>query len=42
MSANRTAEVVRETKETQIRVRLDIDGTGKSTMRMFRRSAAGP
>ncbi|CAN5312691.1 imidazoleglycerol-phosphate dehydratase HisB [soil metagenome] len=32
MSANRTAEVVRETKETQIRVRLDLDGTGKSTI----------
>jgi len=32
MSVNRTAEVVRETKETQIRVRLDIDGTGKSTI----------
>ena len=30
MSANRTAEVIRETKETQIRVRLDLDGTGKS------------
>ena len=30
MTANRTAEVVRETKETQIRVRLDLDGTGKS------------
>ncbi len=28
----RTAEVVRETKETQIRVSLDIDGTGKSTI----------
>jgi imidazoleglycerol-phosphate dehydratase len=32
MSANRTAEVVRETKETQIRVGLDLDGTGKSTI----------
>jgi len=32
MSANRIAEVVRETKETQIRVRLDLDGTGKSTI----------
>lgn len=30
MTANRTAEVVRETKETQIRVRLDLDGSGKS------------
>ena len=27
---NRTAEVVRETKETQIKVRLDLDGTGVS------------
>ena len=26
----RTAEVVRETKETQIRVRVDLDGTGAS------------
>jgi imidazoleglycerol-phosphate dehydratase len=26
---SRTAEVVRETKETQIRVRLDLDGAGK-------------
>ena len=25
---SRTAEVVRETKETQIRIRLDLDGTG--------------
>jgi len=30
MSGNRTAEVVRQTKETRIRVRLDLDGTGKS------------
>ena len=30
MSANRTAEVDRKTKETQIRVRLDLDGTGKA------------
>jgi len=30
MTAHRTAQVVRETKETQIRVSLDIDGTGKS------------
>ena len=30
MGANRTAEVDRKTKETQIRVRLDLDGTGKS------------
>jgi imidazoleglycerol-phosphate dehydratase len=28
MAANRTAEVTRETKETQIRVNLDLDGTG--------------
>ncbi|MBN9320197.1 MAG: imidazoleglycerol-phosphate dehydratase [Caulobacterales bacterium 68-7] len=28
--ANRTAEVVRNTKETQIRVRVDLDGTGVS------------
>ena len=27
---SRTAEVVRNTKETQIRVRLDVDGTGTS------------
>jgi imidazoleglycerol-phosphate dehydratase len=27
---NRTAEVVRETKETKIRVRVDLDGTGVS------------
>jgi imidazoleglycerol-phosphate dehydratase len=27
---NRTASVVRDTKETQIRVRLDLDGTGVS------------
>jgi imidazoleglycerol-phosphate dehydratase len=26
----RSAEVVRETKETQIRVRIDLDGTGRS------------
>jgi imidazoleglycerol-phosphate dehydratase len=30
MGANRTAEVDRKTKETQIRVRLDLDGTGKA------------
>jgi len=30
MTAHRTAQVIRETKETQIRVSLDIDGTGKS------------
>jgi imidazoleglycerol-phosphate dehydratase len=30
MAANRTAEVVRETKETQIRVGVDLDGTGVS------------
>ena len=28
----RTAEVTRNTKETQIRVRLDVDGTGVSTI----------
>jgi imidazoleglycerol-phosphate dehydratase len=27
---SRTAEAVRETKETKVRVRLDLDGTGKS------------
>lgn len=27
---NRTAEIVRNTKETQIRLALDLDGTGKS------------
>jgi imidazoleglycerol-phosphate dehydratase len=31
-SLGRTALVVRDTKETQIRVRLDLDGTGKSTI----------
>ena len=30
--ANRTAEVVRETKETRIRVRIDLDGTGKTSI----------
>ena len=30
MGANRIAEVDRKTKETQIRVRLDLDGTGKA------------
>ena len=29
MAANRTADVVRETKETQIRVSIDLDGTGR-------------
>ena len=29
---NRSAEVTRKTKETQIRVVLDLDGTGKSTV----------
>ena len=29
---NRTAEVRRDTKETQIRVRLDLDGVGRSTI----------
>jgi imidazoleglycerol-phosphate dehydratase len=28
--ANRTAEVIRETKETRIRVRIDLDGVGKT------------
>jgi imidazoleglycerol-phosphate dehydratase len=31
--ANRTAEVVRETKETRIRVRIDLDGTGKTSIK---------
>jgi imidazoleglycerol-phosphate dehydratase len=30
MSAPRTAEVLRETKETRIRVQIDLDGTGKA------------
>jgi imidazoleglycerol-phosphate dehydratase len=30
MTTNRTAVVVRDTKETQIRVRMDLDGTGVS------------
>ena len=30
MAAPRTAEVVRETKETYIRVTIDLDGTGKA------------
>src|ERR1700712_5791861 len=29
---SRTAEVVRNTKETQIRIVLDLDGTGESTV----------
>ena len=29
---NRSAEVVRNTAETQIRVRIDLDGTGKRTL----------
>jgi imidazoleglycerol-phosphate dehydratase len=32
MSANRIAEVRRDTKETQIRVRVDLDGTGVSKL----------
>ena len=32
MSSNRTASVVRDTKETQIRVTLDLDGVGASTI----------
>jgi imidazoleglycerol-phosphate dehydratase len=31
--ANRTAEVIRETKETRIRVRIDLDGTGKTDIK---------
>jgi imidazoleglycerol-phosphate dehydratase len=31
-SPSRTAEVRRDTKETQIRVRLDLDGTGQSSI----------
>ena len=30
--ANRTGEVVRDTKETRIRVRVDLDGTGASSI----------
>jgi len=30
MGANRTAEVRRETKETQVQVTLDLDGTGRA------------
>jgi imidazoleglycerol-phosphate dehydratase len=30
MAANRTAEVERKTKETQIRVSVDLDGTGRA------------
>ena len=29
---NRTAEVIRETKETRIRVRIDLDGAGKTSI----------
>ncbi|HET9161796.1 MAG TPA: imidazoleglycerol-phosphate dehydratase HisB [Caulobacteraceae bacterium] len=32
MGQARTAEVVRKTKETQIRVRLNLDGTGKTSI----------
>ena len=32
VSTHRTAEVRRDTKETQIRVRVDLDGTGASTI----------
>jgi imidazoleglycerol-phosphate dehydratase len=32
MSTNRIAEVRRDTKETQIRVRVDLDGTGTSKL----------
>ena len=31
--ANRTAEVIRETKETRIRVRIDLDGVGKTDIK---------
>ena len=31
--ANRTAEVIRETKETRIRVRIDLDGVGKTEIK---------
>ncbi len=31
-SANRTAEISRDTKETQIRVRIDLDGSGAATL----------
>ena len=31
--ANRTAEVIRETKETRIRVRIDLDGVGKTVIK---------
>ncbi|HKT53759.1 MAG TPA: imidazoleglycerol-phosphate dehydratase HisB [Caulobacteraceae bacterium] len=30
MAANRTAEVVRKTKETEVQVKLDLDGTGRA------------
>jgi imidazoleglycerol-phosphate dehydratase len=29
---NRTADIARDTKETQVRVRLDLDGTGRSAI----------
>ena len=32
MASHRTAEVRRDTRETQIRVRVDLDGTGASTI----------
>jgi imidazoleglycerol-phosphate dehydratase len=31
--ANRTADVIRETKETRIRVRIDLDGGGKTDIK---------
>ena len=31
--ANRTAEVIRETKETHMRVRIDLDGVGKTDIK---------
>lgn len=33
LSTNRRSQILRETKETSIRVRLDLDGTGRSSIR---------